>query len=206
MWTVFFVKKWLAMILILGVSLYMFSVFQDRNTLNEEILRLHVVANSDSEEDQAVKLKVRDAVIGELEQVMNGLSDKEEAEQIVKEKLQDLQKAANAVLDAEGFSDRAIVTLTAEEFPTRFYDTFTLPAGIYDSLRITIGEGEGHNWWCVVFPSLCVPAVVEGVEDMAVGAGFSDSLTGAITGQQGYEVRFFFLDCLGRLENFFHFG
>lgn len=206
MWTVFFVKKWLAMMLILGVSLYMFSVFQDRNTLNEEILRLHVVANSDSEEDQAVKLKVRDAVIGELEQVMNGLSDKEEAEQIVKEKLQDLQKAANAVLDAEGFSDRAIVTLTAEEFPTRFYDTFTLPAGIYDSLRITIGEGEGHNWWCVVFPSLCVPAAVEGVEDMAVGAGFSDSLTGAITGQQGYEVRFFFLDCLGRLENFFHFG
>ena len=110
------------------------------------------------------------------------------------------------MLDAEGVKDRANVTLTAEEFPTRIYDTFTLPAGIYDSLRITIGSGEGHNWWCVVFPSLCVPAATEGVADTAASAGFSDGLSGAITGQSGYDVRLFLLDCLGKLENLFHRG
>ena len=195
-----------AVFILLAISVYMMSVISDRITLNHEILRLHVVANSDSERDQAVKLKVRDAVIAELEQTVAKAADKEAAETLVKGKLPDLEQAANEVLAAEGFSERATVTLTAEEFPTRYYDTFALPAGVYDSLRITIGSGEGHNWWCVVFPSLCVPAAVEGVEDTAASAGFSDSLSGAITGEQGYEVRFFVLDCLGRLQNFFHLG
>ena len=93
-----------------------------------------------------------------------------------------------------------------EEFATRYYDTFTLPAGIYEALRITIGEGEGQNWWCVVFPTLCVGATVEEFEETAHCAGFSDGLTGALTGEDGYEVRFFFLDALGKLENFLHKG
>ena len=75
-----------------------------------------------------------------------------------------------------------------------------MPAGTYDALRITVGEGQGQNWWCVVFPQLCLPAVSEGFEDTAAGAGFSDSLTGALEGE--YQVRFFLLDCLGWLENF----
>ena len=195
-----------AVFMLLAISVYMMSVIKDRNTLNNEILRLHVVANSDTERDQAVKLKVRDAVIAELEQTIAQAADKEAAETLVLDKLPELEQAANEVLAAEGFSERATVTLTAEEFPTRYYDTFALPAGVYDSLRISIGSGQGHNWWCVVFPSLCVPAAVEGVEDTAASAGFSDSLSGAITGEQGYEVRFFVLDCLGRLQNFFHLG
>ena len=195
-----------AVFMLLAISVYMMSVIKDRNTLNNEILRLHVVANSDTERDQAVKLKVRDAVIAELEQTIAQAADKEAAETLVLDKLPELEQAANEVLAAEGFSERATVTLTAEEFPTRYYDTCALPAGVYDSLRISIGSGQGHNWWCVVFPSLCVPAAVEGVEDTAASAGFSDSLSGAITGEQGYEVRFFVLDCLGRLQNFFHLG
>ena len=149
---------------------------------------------------------VRDAVLKPLEDVTAAAHNKDEAETLLKSKLEELESTANAVLDAEGVKDRANVTLTAEEFPTRIYDTFTLPAGIYDSLRITIGSGEGHNWWCVVFPSLCVPAATEGVADTAASAGFSDGLSGAITGQSGYEVRFFLLDCLGKLENLFHRG
>ena len=192
--------------ILLAAAVYMITLVRDRAALNDQILRLHVVANSDSEADQAVKLKVRDAVIGELEQATTNVESKAEAERLVREKLSDLEWIANQVLEVEGVTDRACVTLTQEEFPTRYYDTFTLPAGVYDSLRITIGSGEGHNWWCVVFPSLCVPAAVEGVEDTAVGAGFSDSLTCAITGADGYEVRFFFLDCLGRLQNFFRIG
>ena len=191
---------------LVAIAAYMISVVKDRSILNDDILRLHVVANSDSYADQTVKLKVRDAVIGKLEQTIGQATNKAEAETLIGGKLVELEQAANAVLKAEGFEERAVVSLTAEEFPTRYYDTFTLPAGVYDSLRITIGSGEGHNWWCVVFPSLCVPAAVEGVEDAAAGAGFSETLSGAITGERGYEVRFFLLDCLGKIENFFHFG
>ncbi len=90
--------------------------------------------------------------------------------------------------------------MAREAFPAREYDTFALPAGCYDALRITVGEGQGQNWWCVVFPRLCLPTVSEDFEVEAVGAGFSDTLTGALTGE--YEVRFFLLELLGRLENF----
>ena len=83
------------------------------------------------------------------------------------------------------------------------YETFRLPAGVYESLRIVIGTGEGHNWWCVVFPSLCIPATSSGFADIAVGAGFDSSLTAALEGQAGYEIRFYLLDQLGRLENIF---
>lgn len=198
--------KTVSIFAVVAAVLYMSSVIRDKRQLSEDILRLHVVANSDSAEDQAVKLKVRDAVLKTLEDVTAAAHNKDEAETLLKSKLEELESTANAVLDAEGMKDRANVTLTAEEFPTRIYDTFTLPAGIYDSLRITIGSGEGHNWWCVVFPSLCVPAATEGVADTAASAGFSDGLSGAITGQSGYEVRFFLLDCLGKLENLFHRG
>lgn len=198
--------KTVSIFAVVAAVLYMSSVIRDKRQLSEDILRLHVVANSDSAEDQAVKLKVRDAVLKTLEDVTAAAHNKDEAETLLKSKLEELESTANAVLDAEGVKDRANVTLTAEEFPTRIYDTFTLPAGIYDSLRITIGSGEGHNWWCVVFPSLCVPAATEGVADTAASAGFSDGLSGAITGQSGYEVRFFLLDCLGKLENLFHRG
>jgi stage II sporulation protein R len=91
-----------------------------------------------------------------------------------------------------------------EEFSKRVYDTFSLPAGLYESLRIIIGEGEGKNWWCVVFPELCLPATSEGFEETASCAGFPDALTAALEGEEGYEIRFFLLDVLGRLENLIH--
>lgn len=198
-------KRLVALALVAGV-VYMCSVISDKKQLEEQVLRLHVVAASDSEADQAVKLKVKDAVIASVEEAMDQAEDKEEAEVSINAMLVQLEAVANAVLDAEGVSDRATVTLAQEEFPIREYDTFTLPAGVYDSLRVTIGSGEGHNWWCVVFPSLCVPAATEEVEDVAAGAGFSDTLSGAITGQERYEVRFLLLDWLGRVENFLHKG
>ena len=92
------------------------------------------------------------------------------------------------------------MTLQKEVFDTRVYDTFTLPAGVYEALRITIGSGEGKNWWCVVFPTLCVPATSEGFEDVAAGAGFPESLTKSLEGE--YEIRFYLLDLLGKLEGY----
>ena len=83
----------------------------------------------------------------------------------------------------------------------RQYDTFALPSGVYESLRISIGEAQGKNWWCVVFPSLCMPAVGENFSDAAAGAGFDDGLTNTLQQKKGYEIRFFLLDWLGWLEN-----
>lgn len=177
----------------------------DKQTLRENLIRLHVVADSDSAFDQAVKLQVRDAVIGTVQQDLQQLSDVQEAKTYLLSNLDTLEAAANEALRAAGSHDTATVTLCREAFPVRQYDTFSLPSGVYESLRVTIGSGEGKNWWCVVFPSLCVGAASEGVRDTAASAGFSDNLCKTLTGEDGYEISFFFLDCLGKLENFFHF-
>ena len=180
------------------------ALVMDRQRLKEDLVRLHVVAASDSAEDQAVKLRVRDAVIESIQAELSNVADAEQARAYLQENLPTIEALANRVLEEAGFTDVASVTLCVEEFATRFYDTFTLPAGLYNALRITIGEGAGQNWWCVVFPSLCVPATAEGFEEAACEAGLSETLTETLTGEDGYEVRFFLLDAIGSLENFLH--
>ncbi len=198
-------KLLMIIVLILGLF-WCGTVIADRKTLSEDLIRLHVVGASDTQEDQQIKLQVRDALIEYLQQHMPDAEDVEAAKEALKGMLSQLEETANAVLSTAGMTDRAKVTLTSEAFPTRHYDTFSLPAGIYESLRVTIGEGQGKNWWCVVFPSLCMPATTEGFADTAAGAGFSDSLSGALQGQSGYEIRFFLLDCMGWLQNLFSRG
>ena len=179
---------------------------KDKQTLQNELIRLHVVGASDEPDDQSMKLRVKDAVVESLQTHMASLTDMEEAKNYLRQQLPKIEALANRVLREAGCSDVATVSLQPEAFDTRYYDTFTLPAGIYESLRITIGPGEGRNWWCVVFPTLCVGATVEEFEASAQCAGFSEALTGALTGEEPYEVRFFVLDALGRLENFLHRG
>ena len=181
---------------------YAGALVLDRQKLKNELVRLHVVAASDSEEDQAIKLQVRDAVLESLQEGLADVTDIEAAKAYIQSQLPKLESAANEVLAAAGCGDVATVSLQVEEFAARVYDTFSLPAGLYDSLRVTIGEGEGKNWWCVTFPTLCMPATTEGFEAVAAGAGFSEELTGSLTGE--YEVRFYLLDLLGQLENFLH--
>ena len=176
----------------------------DRQRLRKELIRFHVVAASDSQEDQAVKLQVRDAIMEAFQKELQNLTDMEQAKAYLAENLPKIESIANQVLAQAGFGDTARVSLCVEEFATRVYDTFTLPAGLYESLRIVIGEGEGQNWWCVVFPSLCLPATTEGFEEVACGAGFSDTLTDTLEGE--HEICFFFLDALGTVENFLHRG
>lgn len=180
------------------------TLIADRQTLREELIRLHVLAASDSEEDQAVKLQVKNAVVEYLQTALTDIADVEQAKEYVRSNLPKIQSIANEALLRLGMEPDAVVTFCTEEFGKRIYETFSLPAGIYDSLRITIGEGEGKNWWCVVFPTLCFSATAQELDSIAAGAGFSDSLTGAITGKEGCEVRFFLLDALGRLENILH--
>ncbi len=178
----------------------------DRQILSTQLIRLHVVADSDSAFDQSVKLRVRDAVNAYIEENMQTALTTEQAKQFLANNLSAIEEAANQTLLDSGSTDTARVTLCREEFPIRHYDSFTLPSGVYESLRVTIGEGEGQNWWCVVFPSLCLPAAGESLRDTAAGAGFPETLTDTLTGESGYELSFFLLDCLGKLQNFFHFG
>ncbi len=178
------------------------GVLADSARLREDILRLHVVAASDSEEDQQVKLEVRDAIIGSLKDGLEKLSSPEEAYAYVESMLPKLQDAANRVLKQAGFSDQARVCLQKEAFPIREYDTFTLPSGVYHSLRVIIGEGEGHNWWCVVFPQLCMGATSEEFTETANMHDMPATLTKTLTGD--YEIRFWVLDKLGEIENFVH--
>lgn len=198
--------KWVCLPVLLLALIWCTGLVSDKVSLREDLIRLHVVANSNSQEDQAIKLQVRDAVVAWLEPAMQTITDKEQAYAYILQNLKELEDTANRVLQTLGVSDQATVTLTQEEFDIRHYDTFSLPAGVYDSLRIEIGEGSGKNWWCVVFPSLCLSAATEDFQDTAVSSGFSEDLTSTLSGQRGYEIRFFFLDCLGRLENFFHRG
>lgn len=201
-----FLRKIVGTLLLIAAISWIASVVADRKMLSENIIRLHVVARSDSPEDQAVKLKVRDAIVASLQQDMDYLEDSHAAKTYITEKLDQLTVIANDVLEQAGCTARAVVTLAKEAFPKRDYDTFSLPGGVYESLRVTIGEGEGKNWWCVVFPSLCLPATSEEFEDTAAGSGFDDSLTDTLQQKDGYKFRFFFLDCLGWLQNLFFGG
>ena len=126
--------------------------------LPQHVLRLHVVANSNSEADQAVKLQVRDAVLREAARWYGDAENLEQANFAVCTHLQSLTKAANEALRENGFPMNAKAQVTDMYFPTRWYDGIALPAGTYRTLRVTIGEGEGKNWWRVVFPALCLPA------------------------------------------------
>ena len=198
--------KRLGFCLFIAVLISSGGLLRDRQKLNEGLIRLHVVAASDSKEDQTVKLQVRDAVTAYLQDAMKDLGDVDAAKAYLQENLPKIQSIANQVLAGAGLQDTAIVQLKKEIFDTRYYDTFRLPAGVYESLRIIIGEGAGKNWWCVVFPSLCLPATTSGFESVAAGAGFDEALLGALEGKPIYEIRFFLLDKLGELENKFFRG
>ena len=190
----------IALLLFAVICVYGWGIATDSQTLRDQLLRLHVVGASDSKEDQDVKLLVRDAVLQSLEEGLADLKDVDAAMDYVTRMLPKVETAANRVLSTAGFDDTVSVSLTEEAFPTREYDTFSLPAGIYKALRVVIGEGEGQNWWCVVFPQLCAGTEAEFVETASV-AGMSDELTAALEGD--YEIRFWLLEKLGQLKNRF---
>lgn len=129
--------------------------------LPRDVVRLHVVANSNGAEDQAVKLLVRDAVLEEAARWYQGAGSMEEASSRLCTHLQSIAGAARQVLGEQGVGYSATAQMTEMYFPTRDYGDFRLPAGRYRTLRVTLGEGAGKNWWCVVFPSLCLPAATQ---------------------------------------------
>lgn len=189
-----YLKKWeISILLALCVTLCAGTWAQARSAaLSEGLVRLHVIAASDSESEQAVKLEVRDAVLAYLAPALDGARSAREASEIVTSELSGVRSAALSASQGR----EVTVTLSEEYYPTREYEGFTLPAGRYRSLRVVLGEGGGHNWWCVVFPPLCLSAA--GAEE-ALDA-MTDEDASLIAGEgEGVVFRFRLVELWGEL-------
>ncbi|MBQ3843157.1 MAG: stage II sporulation protein R [Ruminiclostridium sp.] len=126
--------------------------------MKERTFRLHILANSDSAYDQRIKYELRDHIVDELGTVFSSCETKDETKALAQRNLPYIEQRANEFLQSRGCEYTAVCTVCEDEFPTRVYEDYTLPSGRYDALRIVIGDGNGKNWWCVLYPSVCVSA------------------------------------------------
>ncbi|MBR0540913.1 MAG: stage II sporulation protein R [Clostridia bacterium] len=166
--------------------------------IRNSILRMHVIANSDSEEDQQLKLKVRDAVLQQGRELFNGEIDAQSAEEKLIPKKNELENAAKKVITENGFDYDVEILIGKAFFTTRTYDgRYTLPAGEYEAVNVIIGEGKGHNWWCVMFPPMCLPAC-EG--DTQISDILPDSQLELVESNPKYEIRFKILELFESLK------
>ena len=168
------------------------------------MIRFHVIANSDTEEDQALKLAVRDRVLEEAEGLYPEGATLEQAQAALEGHLNTLAAAGRAVVEEQGYDYPVSARLEDCWFPTKEYEDFALPAGNYTALRVTIGEGKGQNWWCVAFPPLCLGAASETV-DQALEAGYFTPDQGALVTGDGeqYVLKFKAMELLGEVQGFF---
>ena len=148
------------LIAVLIVNVFSFVGFSKQcDEIRNKVLRMHVIANSDSVEDQNLKLKVRDAVLLKGREIFDGSITSDEAEEKIKPHINELKDAALSVIKNEGYDYEVDITVQKDYFKTRTYDdSVTLPAGYYTAVKVVIGEGDGQNWWCVMFPPMCLPA------------------------------------------------
>lgn len=147
--------------LVISVLFSVIGFSADCNEVRNNVIRLHILANSDAEEDQRVKLLVRDALLSCGSELFSGIVNISNAEEYLEKEKELLVQKANKVLSENGFDYKAEIYLTNEYFNTREYESFTLPAGEYLALKVILGNGNGHNWWCVMFPPLCLPAATK---------------------------------------------
>ena len=178
-------KRWEVALLcgVLAALLWSAWAGQEQAELAGQVIRLHVLANSDSQADQELKLAVRDRVL---------------------EHLDELAAAGQQVVDEAGKDYPVTAQLEECWFPTKKYENFALPAGEYTALRVVIGEGEGQNWWCVAFPPLCLGAATESVEEATAAGLFTEDQAGLMTREnEGYVLKFKSLELLGELRGLF---
>ena len=169
--------------------------------VRESVVRLHILANSDSDEDQALKLKVRDAVVEAAAGWLDGAENADEALTMAQERLPELKAVAQQTVTDAGYDYPVDATLCTMYFTTRQYETVTLPAGVYEAVRFTIGSGEGKNWWCVVYPPLCAGAAMQRktLDDV-----LDSEQVAMVTDGERFEVRFKVVEWWERLMNFLH--
>ena len=186
-------KLWeCALLMALSVTLCLGAWAQGRQSaISGKLVRLHVIAVSDAQEEQELKLRVRDAVLEYLSPRLIGASDSGQARVIRQQELDGIRQAAERAAEGRNVT----VALGRERYPTRSYEGFTLPAGKYESLRITLGEGKGHNWWCIVFPPVCLSASQGDTVEQQLG----EEDFRLISEGDGYALRFRALELWGEL-------
>ena len=195
-------------ILILTLTLCLFvmlcgllPIHGEENIYNT-VLRLHVIANSDSDEDQSLKLAVRDAILAESAELFGECGTREEAVKAVGESREEIQRIAEETVAAHGYDHAVNIELSVEEYPTKNYESFCFPAGEYLSLRVEIGEAAGQNWWCVLFPPLCLDAATASgktsAEDAFISVGLNAEEYKIITETDSpkYQIRFKLLETI----------
>ena len=186
----------ISLMLALCVTLCLGTWAQARQeSISGSLVRLHVLAVSDDSNEQRIKLNVRDSVLSYISPKLEDAESPDEAKRIISSELDGIKSAAETA--AEGRPVK--VTLTQEYYPTRDYGSFSLPAGRYESLRVILGEGEGHNWWCVVFPPLCLTAAES---DRAVES-LDGETRGNVTEKDGYRCKFRIVELWGEVCDFF---
>lgn len=173
--------------MIIAIIFSICSFAKTSEKIRSDVLRLHVIANSDSSADQNLKLRVRDYILKEGKGIFNGSVTVENAVEKIRPQISELEKSTNEFIKAMGFDYNVKITLSNEYFTTRSYESVTLPAGKYLALRVVIGSGEGHNWWCVMFPPMCIPAADKKDEIENV---FSDDEIKLVESNPKYEPRF----------------
>lgn len=177
---------------------------REQAELADRIIRFHVIANSDSGEDQALKLAVRDRVLAQAEEIYPEGATLTEAQEALEGHLGLLAAAGREVVEEWGCDYPVAASLEDCWFPTKEYEGFSLPAGNYTALRVTIGEGKGQNWWCVAFPPLCVGAASETVDQVLEAGYFTPGQGALVTGDgEGYVLKFKALELLGELQGVF---
>lgn len=159
--TKIFLPIFMTSVLLFGIAQ---PLIKTSESISDKVLRLHIIANSDSAYDQSLKLGLKDYILENTSDLFIGQNLEENIE-IAKESLEELNSLAEEYLEGQGSTYDVDTEVLEEFFETRVYDDFTLPAGIYNSLKITIGEGEGHNWWCIIFPSVCLSACSESMSE-----------------------------------------
>ncbi len=197
------IALFLYIILLLFVSLRYNNRCRIQRQLSEKIVRFHVIANSDSKRDQALKLKVRDAVGTMLQKKMLAADSKDTCEKLLWEELSEIEQTARNVLLEEGCTDSVAASVQKVDFPVKSYGAYTFPAGTYDALELTIGAGAGHNWWCVMYPNMCFSGSVYQADSKEADAALQEVLdeeeyeTVLRTGN--YKVQFKYLTFLNQL-------
>ena len=187
-------------VLVLCVTVCNILPIHGEEKIYESVVRLHVLANSDSDEDQALKLKVRDAILAYTSPKVIDSTSKDEAISILQGELEAIEIIAANVISEQGYDYPVEVTLTLEDYPTRNYESMSFPSGEYVSLRVLIGEAEGQNWWCVLFPPLCLSAASEKAEneEAFIAVGLNSDQYKIITESEDtkYYLRFKILEAI----------
>lgn len=159
--TKIFLPVFMSLVLIVGITQ---PLIKTSENISDKVFRLHILANSDSTYDQNLKLGLKNYILENTSDLFIG-QNLEENIDIAMESLEELYRLSKEYLESQGSNYDVKTEVVKEFFETRVYDDFTLPAGIYNSLKITIGEGKGHNWWCIIFPSVCLSACSESMSD-----------------------------------------